>query len=228
MSEWKECTLGEIADVQTGPFGSQLHASRYVEVGIPTIMPKDIGGRLDINTGAVSYITEEDAQRLDKHRVKPNDIVFSRRGDVEKCAFITAKMDGWLCGTGCLKVSFFANAEVLPKFMAYQFLTRESKYWLSSHAVGTTMPNLNSTILSNLPIGLPPLPEQRAIADVLSSLDDKIDLLHRQNKTLEAMAETLFRQWFVEEAGADWEERLITDLFEVRDGILDPNNWTTC
>ena len=76
------------------------------------------------------------------------------------------------------------------------------------------MPSLNQEVLKLLPITLPSLPEQKAIAAVLSSLDDKIDLLHRQNKTLEAMAETLFRQWFVEEAGEDWEDGTISDLIE--------------
>jgi type I restriction enzyme S subunit len=76
------------------------------------------------------------------------------------------------------------------------------------------MPSINTEILKSILISYPPLSEQRAIAAVLSSLDDKIDLLHRQNKTLEAMAETLFRQWFVEEAKEDWEEGKISNLIE--------------
>jgi len=206
--------------VQTGPFGSQLHASDYVQFGIPSIMPKDIGQRLEVNLESIAYITEENAQRLQKYRVKRDDIVCSRRGDVEKCAFITAKMDGWLCGTGCLKVSFIAR-DVVPRFIAYYLSTDDSKHWLTNHAVGTTMPNLNSGTLGRFPILLPPLPEQQAIAAVLSSLDDKIDLLHRQNKTLEALAQTLFRHWFVDGAEDDWEEGIITDIFEIRDGTHD-------
>ena len=201
MSNWIERPLAEIADVQTGPFGSQLHASDYVESGVPSIMPKDIGQRLEVALDSIAYITEEDAQRLQKYRVKPDDIVFSRRGDVEKCAFITSEMNGWLCGTGCLKVSFFTDAEVVPMFMAYFFSTEESKHWLTSHAVGTTMPNLNSTVLGNFPVELP-------------SLDDKIDLLHRQNKTLEALAQTLFRHWFVDGVEDDWEYGELGDLVE--------------
>lgn len=81
------------------------------------------------------------------------------------------------------------------------------------------MPNLNSSILKRLPITLPPLPEQKAIAAVLSSLDDKIDLLHRQNKTLEAMAETLFRQWFIEEAKEDLEEKPLSTIANFLNGL---------
>lgn len=204
MSEWRECKLGDFADIQTGPFGSQLHASDYVDVGIPSIMPTNIGSRLEVRIDTIACIKEADAKRLEKYLVKENDIVYSRRGDVEKCAFITSNQSGWLCGTGCLRVRFISN-EVLPKFCAYYLSTDEIKGWVSGNAVGTTMPNLNSSILQKLPLTLPPINEQQAITAILSSLDDKIDLLHRQNKTLEAMAATLFRQWFVEEAGEDWE-----------------------
>jgi type I restriction enzyme S subunit len=89
---------------------------------------------------------------------------------------------------------------------------------LLSSATGSTFPNISKSQLENLEISLPPLPEQKAIAAVLSSLDDKIDLLHRQNKTLEAMAETLFRQWFIEEAKEDWEEVVLGSLFEISSG----------
>jgi type I restriction enzyme, S subunit len=205
MSEWREYTLGDFAEIQTGPFGSQLHASDYVNEGIPSIMPTNIGGRLEIKTENIACIKDEDAKRLKKYLIKENDIVYSRRGDVEKCAFITEKESGWLCGTGCLRVRFVSN-EISPKFCAYYLSTDEVKSWVSGNAVGTTMPNLNSSILQRLPLNIPPLSEQKAIASILSSLDDKIDLLHRQNRTLEAIAETLFRQWFIEEAQENWEE----------------------
>ena len=214
MSEWQSYKLGDFADIQTGPFGSQLHASDYVEHGIPSIMPTNIGNRLDIKTDTIVCITEEDASRLEKYRVKENDIVYSRRGDVEKCAFISANEAGWLCGTGCLRVRFISD-QISPKFCAYYLSTEAMKGWVSGNAVGTTMPNLNTSILQRLPLLLPPLPEQRAIAAVFSSLDDKIDLLHRQNKTLEAMAETLFRQWFVEE---DHELLDLGDVVETTSG----------
>lgn len=218
MSEWREYTLGDFAEIQTGPFGSQLHASDYVNEGIPSIMPTNIGGRLEIKTENIACIKDEDAKRLKKYLIKENDIVYSRRGDVEKCAFITEKESGWLCGTGCLRVRFVSN-EISPKFCAYYLSTDEVKSWVSGNAVGTTMPNLNSSILQRLPLNIPPLSEQKAIASILSSLDDKIDLLHRQNRTLEAIAETLFRQWFIEEAQDDWEEGKVEDLFTLQRGF---------
>jgi type I restriction enzyme, S subunit len=98
---------------------------------------------------------------------------------------------------------------------------------LLASATGSTFPNVSRDQLAELEISIPPLPEQKAIAAVLSSLDDKIDLLYRQNQTLKAMAATLFRQWFVEEAQEDWEEVVITDLFEVRDGTHDSPKQTS-
>ena len=214
MNDWRTCKLGDFADIQTGPFGSQLHAADYVEFGIPSIMPTNIGNRLEVRMDSIACINEADAQRLGRYLVKENDIVYSRRGDVEKCAFITTKQSGWLCGTGCLRVRFIST-EIEPKFCAYYLSTEEIKGWVSGNAVGTTMPNLNSSILKRLPLSLPPLAEQKVIAAVLSSLDDKIDLLHRQNLTLEAMTETLFRQWFVEEVQVDWEEGVLGDIVDL-------------
>lgn len=98
------------------------------------------------------------------------------------------------------------------RFLKYWFQSEYGQYELDSRASGTTVFGIKASVLKKMPVPVPPLPEQQAIAAVLLSLDDKIDLLHRQNKTLEAMAETLFRQWFIEEAKEDWEEVSVKDF----------------
>ena len=103
-------------------------------------------------------------------------------------------------------------------FLKYYFQNEAGQHELQSRASGTTVFGIKASVLKKVPIVLPPLPEQKAIAAVLSSLDDKIDLLHRENKTLEAMAETLFRQWFIEEAKEDWEEGCLGDVINIFDG----------
>jgi type I restriction enzyme, S subunit len=211
MSEWKEYKLSDFAEIQTGPFGSQLHASDYVEIGTPCVMPTNIGNRLNIETNEIVRVSAPDLLRLKKYTVLNGDIVYSRRGDVEKCAFISDRESGWLCGTGCLRIRIQAG-DLSPKFCAYYLSTPEIKSWVTNNAVGTTMPNLNSTILGRLPLRIPQINLQKSIAEVLSSLDDKIDLLQRQNKTLEAMAETLFREWFVEGVEESWESKKIKDV----------------
>lgn len=93
-----------------------------------------------------------------------------------------------------------------PKFIHFFLRQKTTTEYVNNMSGQSAQPNINFQEIASIPFLLPSLPEQKAIASVLSSLDDKIDLLHRQNKTLEAMAETLFRQWFVEEAQDDWEE----------------------
>ncbi len=98
---WKYTTLGTACqlgggDIQTGPFGSQLHAADYVPVGIPSIMPQNIGDNRIVEDG-IARITPEDAKRLSRYLVRAGDIVYSRRGDVERRALVRDHEDGWLC-----------------------------------------------------------------------------------------------------------------------------------
>lgn len=192
---WKTYKLGELAHVQTGPFGSQLHVSDYTEDGIPVIMPANIGDE-KVVTEKIARVSQEMADSLSRHKLKIGDIVFSRRGDVERHAFIHPENEGWLCGTGCLKVAVKNGHN--SRFISYQLLLPEKKKWLSNHAVGTTMPNLNTSILSALEIDLPDHETQEKIASILSSLDDKIELNRQTNATLEAIAQALFKEWFVD------------------------------
>ena len=203
MTEWKEYKLGEIADVQTGPFGSQLHMSDYQDEGTPIITVEHLGDNRIIHNN-LPLVGEKDKNRLKKYVLAEGDIVFSRVGSVDRRAYVSANEDGWMFSGRCLRVR--PAQEVDSKFLSYYFGLEDFKETIRRIAVGATMPSINTTILSNVVIPLPPIDTQQRIASILSSLDDKIDLLHRENKTLEAMAETLFRKWFIEEAKEDWEE----------------------
>ena len=198
---WEYTTLGVACkrgggDIQTGPFGSQLHAADYVPVGIPSIMPQNIGDNRIIEDD-IARITPEDAKRLSRYLVRKGDIVYSRRGDVELRALVRDKEDGWLCGTGCLRVRLGEQGPD-PQFATYYLGHSGVREWIVRHAHGATMPNLNTSILGACPFVVPPLPEQRAIAHILGTLDDKIELNRRMNETLEAMARALFKSWFVD------------------------------
>ncbi|MBK4304449.1 restriction endonuclease subunit S, partial [Enterobacter hormaechei] len=96
----------------------------------------------------------------------------------------------------------------------YECLSYNFQSYLDNIATGTTIPNVPLKGLRSYEFRIPPITEQKAITSVLSSLDDKIDLLHRQNKTLESMAETLFRQWFIEEAQDEWPEKSLNQYVE--------------
>jgi len=192
----KKYKLGEIADIITGPFGSQLHASDYVEKGVPSIMPKDIGDRIVIHD-TIAHITEEDAIRLSKYRVNLGDIVYSRRGDIERCALITETDVGALCGTGCLRVR--PDKDIVNSvFLSFYLSTPHIRKWVVDNATGATMPNLNSDILKKLPVELPDLKEQCRIANDLQTIDDKINNNSKLITTLESIAKTLYDYWFVQ------------------------------
>ncbi|WP_445427360.1 restriction endonuclease subunit S [Alishewanella sp. HL-SH05] len=202
-SEWIATTLGEVCAaqngaIQTGPFGSQLHASDYVETGIPVVMPSNIGPDGGISEDGIARIKQQDADRLSQHKLQIGDVVFSRRGDVTRNALIEPHQVGWLCGTGCLKVRLGDETKADAKFISYCLRSPETKEWLIRHAVGATMPNLNTSILSAVPIQIPPISEQKKITELLRALDDRIDLLRETNATLEAIAQALFKSWFVD------------------------------
>jgi len=199
--EWKVATLGEACsaaggEIQTGPFGSQLHAADYVDDGIPSIMPQNIGDNRVVEDG-IARITHVDAERLARYLVKKGDIVYSRRGDVERRALIRDREQGWLCGTGCLRVRL-GDKDNDSVYASYYLGHPAVREWIVRHAHGATMPNLNTAILSDLPFVVPPLPEQKAIAHILGTLDDKIELNRKMNETLEAMARAMFKSWFVD------------------------------
>ena len=201
--EWLKTTLGELCNrqkgsIQTGPFGSQLHASDYVQIGIPVVMPANIGLDGGISEDGIARITQQDADRLSQHKLQCGDVVFSRRGDVTRNALITPNQEGWLCGTGCLKVRLGDESTADAKFISYCLRLPETKEWLIRHAVGATMPNLNTTILSAVPISVPAIHEQKKITSLLLALDDRIALLRETNATLEAIAQALFKSWFVD------------------------------
>lgn len=216
-NNWKEVYLGDISDVQTGPFGSQLKNEQYIKGGTPVVTVEHIK---DFRITDFDYpsITDEDKDRLAKYLMKTDDILFTRVGSVDLSAYVSEKQNGWMFSSRMLRVR--TNEEVHSKFLSYYFQQRSFRDYILNISVGATMPSINTSILKSLIISYPPLPEQKAIASVLSSLDDKIDLLHQQNQTLEALAETLFRQWFIErcpepvegEAKEDWEDCTIGDL----------------
>lgn len=188
---WEIARLGDIVlpkGIQTGPFGSQLHSHEYIEWGVPVIMPRDMKGN-KIDPASVAYIPLEKAAELDKHRVEIGDLVFARRGDIGRFALVDKFNEGWVCGTGCLKVRL--QPSVSPAFIASYLTLTPVIEWLNTNAVGQTMLNLNTSILSELPIILPPAHEQAVIGEAILSLDnkvalssDKLDSLLRVKKAL--------------------------------------------
>jgi type I restriction enzyme S subunit len=158
-------------------------------------MPKDIiEGRIEEK--GVARVSAEHVERLSRHKLRAGDIVYGRRGDIGRQALIRPEQDGWICGTGCLRLSL-GDLVLNPLFLHYYLQQNEVVSWITNQAVGATMPNLNTGILRSVPVRFPPLPLQRRIAGILSAYDELIENSQRRIKILEGMARALYREWFV-------------------------------
>lgn len=197
---WYKKTLGEIyaiegGSVQTGPFGSQLHESDYKEFGVPVIMPKDIkNDKLDLTN--IAHISDEDAKRLSQHIVKVGDIICPRRGEIGKRIIIEKENVGAFCGTGCIRLRG-TGLELNQLFFFYFLQQPNVVNWIENQAVGSTMMNLNTSIIKSIPVKYPPLPIQQKIASILSAYDELIENNKQRIKLLEEMAEEIYKEWFV-------------------------------
>jgi len=233
MSEWKETEFGRIPKdwkfVKASEFCSKItdgtHDSpKRQNEGKPLITSKHIKGR-DIDFDNAYYISKDDFDKInERSNVDQWDVIISMIG--EYCGFTyierNINIDYAVKNVGLFK----AGNKTKALWLQYFLNSRTGKYILDFNKSGSSQPYISLGALRKLPILLPPLPEQRAIAEVLSSLDDKIDLLHRQNKTLEQMAETLFRQWFppkerrtdVEDAKENWEEITLYNAIDLIGG----------
>ena len=226
MIEWKECKLKDVAqNFAMGPFGSNIKAKNFQESGVPVIRGKNLNFFKYVD-GDFVFLSEEKADQLKSSNCYPNDLVFTHRGTIGQVGIIPeGKFKRYVVSQSGMKLS--VNKKYLDNnYLFYFFKSNIGQHELLQNESQVGVPSISSplTSLKNITILLPPFPEQRAIASVLSSLDDKIDLLHRQNKTLEAMAETLFRQWFLEEADERWEEGVLPDEFDFTMGQSPPGS----
>lgn len=189
-------------------------------VGRHLITSKHIKGR-EIDFENAYLISEVDFEKINKRSyVEQWDVIISMIG--EYCGFTYIERN-YKINYAVKNVGLFKTGSELKAVWLHYFLNSPiGKYILDMNKSGSSQPYISLGSLRELPILLPSYLEQKAIASVLSSLDDKIDLLHRQNATLEKMAETIFRQWFIEEAKEDWEMRKIGDEFDFMMGASPP------
>ncbi|WP_295545356.1 restriction endonuclease subunit S [uncultured Pseudacidovorax sp.] len=193
-SKWGVKTLGEVCDgeLQTGPFGSQLHAHEYQDKGVPVLMPKDlVNCRANLETAA--KVSQTRAEELGRHRLNRGDLLFSRRGDVARFALIDEKSEGALCGTGCLKA--IPGKAHSPAYLAHLLQLDVVRTWLEQNAVGQTMPNMNTAILASLPLVVPDdRAEQERIAGILDSVDAKASLFNEKRASYQTLKRGLMQK----------------------------------
>ncbi len=213
---WRECKLGEVAEIVPG---FAFKSEHFGNEGIPVIKITDINPPyIDIYDSMKVDLAYYDSEKLEKYKILKDDFVIAMTGatigkigrlNENKAAIVNQRV-----------------AKIVPKnntdkkFVYYSIQGQDFQAFIQNNIdSNSAQENISGTSISRYSILLPPLPEQRAIASVLGSLDDKIDLLNRENKTLEQMAETLFRQWFVEEADEGWEEGTLADMICILPGF---------
>jgi type I restriction enzyme S subunit len=201
VSEWPRATVAEIASsarnaLVGGPFGSNLVSRDYVDDGVPVIRGQNMGMRWI--HGHFAYVTAAKALSLAANLAGPGDIVFTQRGTLGQVALVPDEPHGrYLISQSQMKLSVDRNIAD-PLFFYYVFSGEEQQDYIRQHAIQTGVPHTNLGILRTTPVPLPPVGEQHAIAQILGTLDDKIELNRRMDETLEAIARALFRSWFVD------------------------------
>ncbi len=200
-AEWRQYTAGELADARRnalvgGPFGSNLVGRDYVDAGVPVIRGQNMGARWV--AGDFAYVTAEKAESLRANLTVPTDVVLTQRGTLGQVSVVPGgSHDRYVVSQSQMKLTVDHDVAD-PLFVYYAFSGPHLQDYIRKHAIQTGVPHINLGILRDAPVLLPPLPEQRAIAYILGTLDDKIELNRRMNETLEGMARALFKSWFVD------------------------------
>ena len=210
--------LRDIADIQTGPFGSQLHKEDYVDIGTPIVTVEHLGNRVFTEQN-LPKVSDEDKARLSKYVLKEGDIVFSRVGSVDRCSYVDAAHDGWMFSGRCLRVR--PNTEVDPLYLYYFFCLEDTKQFVRNIAVGATMPSINTKLLGEVEVAYPSQTEQQKIVALLSALDDKIEINQKINDNLYAQAKAIFAQRFIgiETIPDGWKKGNLLDIANYLNGL---------
>lgn len=198
---WRTLAIGDLVDdggaeIQTGPFGTQLKASDYVDNGTPIINVRNIGYG-DLKPEKLEFVGEETAERLSSHLLEPHDIVFGRKGAVDRHLYVGEEQEHWMQGSDCIRLRFL-SADVVPRFVSYSFLTETHRKWMLMQAGNkATMASLNHDIIRRITLRLPTATVQESTVNILSAYDNLIENNRRRMALLEEAARQLYREWFV-------------------------------
>ena len=191
----KEKFLRELADIQTGPFGSQLHKEDYVADGTPIVTVEHLGNKM-FSEQNLPRVSNTDKNRLKKYVLKQGDIVFSRVGSVDRCSYVDQKHDGWMFSGRCLRVR--PTSEIDSEYLYYYFCLEETKQFVRNISVGATMPSINTKLLGEVVVTFPELEQQKRISGILSAIDSKIEVNQKINDNLYAQVKAIFSKNFLD------------------------------
>jgi type I restriction enzyme S subunit len=229
---WAAALIDEVVTLKTGPFGSALHRSDYAAGGTPVVNPMHIrAGRIEPT--ADMRVEQATLDRLSEFKLAIGDVVMGRRGEMGRCAVVQPREAGWLCGTGSivLRPAASLNPAFLQRFLSSPKVVAQ----LEGDSVGSTMLNLNQSILKALSVPLPPLAEQKRIADKLDALLARVDTcrnrLDRVPAILKRFRQTVLAAALNGELTTEWRAALAKDqadwLQTTIDGVAEVGTGST-
>ena len=203
---WTNCTVDDVKAntpnaISTGPFGSAISSRFFVESGVPVVrgsnLSQDVGVRL-IDDGLV-FLTEEKADEFKRSVARRGDLVFTCWGTIDQVGLIDdrSRFREYVLSNKQMKLTPDPR-KIDSLFLYYLFSSRLMRETILNQGIGSSVPGFNLGQLKAITLRLPPISEQRAIAHILGTLDDKIELNRRMNETLEAIARAIFKSWFVD------------------------------
>jgi type I restriction enzyme S subunit len=215
MTNWDSVSLDAVAEIIPG---YAFKGNDFGQIGTPIVKIKDISPpKIDLTTAECIDLSKYPSKKIEKCRLQKGDFVVAMTGaTIGKIGKLYDDIESFINQrVAKIQPKKYVNWDYIYYSVNSLEFYQHIQNNIDSHSA---QENISGTSIGRYPLLLPPLPEQKAIAIVLCSLDDKIDLLHRQSATLEAMAEALFRQWFVVEAKEEWEEKTVGDIVEIRGG----------
>lgn len=197
--------------IKTGPFGTQLKAAEYQETGIPVLNVKNLGYGT-VNSAKLDHVGADTVERLRIHLLQQGDIVFGRKGAVDRHAYIDNESDGWMQGSDCIRLRVETD-DINPRFLSYYFLTNQHKaFMISMCSHGTTMASLNQKILEQIDFPCLERNYQDKIVEILSKIDEKGRVNQKINENLQEQAKAIFSKMIIEEADESWAPGVLSDI----------------
>lgn len=217
---------GEVI-IKTGPFGTQLKASEYVKMGTPVLNVKNLGyGR--VVDEKLDMVGNDTVERLSAHLLRTGDIVFGRKGAVERHAFISQNEKGWMQGSDCIRLRV-NSSRINPKYLSYYFLTDKHKaFMMGMCSHGTTMASLNQKIIEQIEVPLPSIDVQNKIVALLGCIDEKVKINEKINDNLLEQASSIYQAWFEDFILSDgscppsWKQGTLAGIADITSGKRPP------
>ena len=197
--------------IKTGPFGTQLKAAEYLETGTPVLNVKNIGYG-SISSVKLDYVGTDTVERLQMHILQEGDIVFGRKGAVDRHAYIDNESAGWIQGSDCIRLRVITDT-INPRFLSYFFLTNQHKaFMVSMCSHGTTMASLNQKILEQIEFPYPDRTYQDKVVGILGKLDERVRVNEKINENLQEQARAIYHHMIIENADAAWTPGVLSDI----------------